>query len=554
MENRILVIGGGLAGLSAASAALETDSGTRVRVFARSGAVPCGSSELPYFISGSIFGADGAVPGGSGQKEGTDELEVLEGYEVIGIKPDERQIIVRDLSSGHEEFYGYDSLIMAMGVTMQAPAIDGMDLKNVYLLKSIGDVMNIRNTVESGAYRRAVVCGGGPEGLAAAERLWNANITVALTEENQHILASFDQEIAALVKRMLEDKGIEVFDNEAVIALIGNARGEVVEAHTPERILQTDLVIWARGFGPDVTLAREAGIAIGETGAIRLNEYLETSIPGIYAAGDCAEVFNIIAKRPAWCPTGPYAARLGRAAGINASASEQRKPFHGVLGTRRLRLFNQDITKVGLSSSEAKEAGLQPESVLLAFSDPGSNPAAYHNNILMLISDRDSHRVIGAQSIGGAWAGCAADALASAMNCGITVEELCEADLAYSPFYPETLHPAVMSARIMLDKLEGRLNGISPASLKGLLENNDAVIVDLRSAAEVMLGTIPNAKHIPFEELNARMNELGRDKLIIFACRDGRKSCKAYGILRRSGYVNISILDGGFSAYPYKLA
>lgn len=552
MNKRIVIVGSGIAGIKAALTALKEDSDTAVEIFTRSSYIEGSVTDYSYlpFVDNDT---EGLVHIDNIDKSAFPGIRFYCNTEVTEIMPLGKQIKALDLKTNQESIYDYDSLILAVGINTPIPEIEGINLKNIYFYNNMSELQHIRSIIKQGEVRKVVVYGGSMLGLKMVLNLWRMNVPVTWVEGDR-ILSDFDPEISELVKKYLEAKGVEVISGEKICTFIGNAKGEVVEAHTPERILQTDLVIWTSNLKPEVGLALQAGIKIGETGAVAVNKYLETSIKDIYCVGDCAENINILTKRPQWLINSGVAYRMGMVAGINAVSDDEKETYEGTLGTAYVKVFDTVVAKTGLSTAEAEREGFVPEMVFVPLYEQQGLVNNLSDNFIVLTADRISRRILGVQAIGCDASGIAIDVIASAIHMGADIDRLYSMDLSNPALFSQSIyHPVTEAARILKLKLNGRYNSISPAKLQSVVDGRDTVLLDIRTMAEVMLGTLPNAKNIPFDELIARMNELHKDKTIVIISNENTVSYKAYRMLKDAGYENVLILDGGIKAYPYKL-
>lgn len=554
MKKRILIVGSGLTGLKAAAAAVREDSNITVELFTRSRVIFKDALDVPCISLEIEDNFDHIIETDDKEPKTICGIKFYGNTEVTKILVDQKQILVKNLATGQEAQYPYDKLILATGIYTPVPDIEGNNLNNIYFHKTVDDELYIRGIIKDEVIRKAVVYGGGIEGLHMVQELWKQNVPISWVEDHDRILPEFDKEISELVKRYIESKGIEVITGEEIRALIGNAKGDVVEVHTPERILPTDLVLWAKGQRPATSLMTDVGIELGLTGAAAVNEFMETSVNDIYCAGHCAEAFNYKTKTPYWGFNEINACRMGIIAGINAVREENKESYSGIIGTNLLRVFDTVIGKTGFTLKEAGELGFDTEYILLPLQEQQGLANTLSDNFIMLIADKGSRRILGAQTIGCEAAESSIDIIATAIHMGATVEDLINMDLSYPSMFKTTVyHPAIEAGKVLKLKLDGMYESISSVNLSHPGDNSSVVLLDIRTTAEVMLGTLPDSKNIPFDELRARMNELNKEKVIILICKEQSLALKAYNMLRDAGYKKVFILEGGIRAYPYKL-
>jgi NADPH-dependent 2,4-dienoyl-CoA reductase/sulfur reductase-like enzyme len=460
-NKRVVVIGGSIDGIKAAVKAVREDPEIDAKILTSAEYLPLKDYQLSYFIENIDEDIESFMDRTMECLKTRYHISVFTRHQVTEILPLEKKVMVQNLREGRESRLEYDKLVIATGMKPAIPSLDGIHLKNVFFLDTLEDVFAIRQIIKEEQRKKAVVVGGKSLGVDVANSLWAQGIQVTLVEIGSQIIPEFDMEIAELSKRHMEQKGLGVLVEEKVLSLIGNARGEVVEVHTPNRILPTDLVIWLDEREPNVNLAKNAGIAIGKTGAIELDEYMETNIPGIYAVGGCIQSTHQIMRNPAWINTEPANDRIAQIIGNNIAYGNRYTLGQGVLGTTSIRAFGLNISKTGLSSAQAKEEEYDIETVLLPVYDTlHGYTGNYRDNIIKLIVDKISHKVLGAQCIGGSMADKLVDIVATLISMGGKIEDLKKLDLTYPlpPFIG--IAPAVLAADVALNKLEGKMEGI----------------------------------------------------------------------------------------------
>ena len=420
-----------------------------------------------------------------------------------------------------------------------------------------GIIKEKQELLDSGAAKKAVVVGGGFIGLEAAENLKHRGMDVTIVELVPHILPPFDEEIALYAEKHMVSKGVKILTGQKVTGFEG-ADGRVAIVKTSAGDIEADLVILSIGVRPNTGIAAEAGIEIGVTKAIKVNEYMETNIKDIYAAGDCAENTNLITRKPAWYPMGSTANKTGRIAGHNAVLENQedvlKESLEGVLGTTIVRLFEVNAAKTGLSERDAIKEGYEIESILVPANDRAHYFPGYKQIITKLIVEKSTHKVLGAQVVGEGVADKPIDIIATAITLGARVEDLAKLDLAYAPPFSMAMSSTILAANVMLNKLEGKIEVVKAAELSDKLEDGSINIIDVREEGEFFIASIPDAKNIPMNELEARADELDKSKeTIILVCKVGKRAFLAYLKLKKLGFTNMKVLEGGTCTYPYKL-
>lgn len=600
---RLVVIGAVAAGTKAAAKAKRENPDLEVTVLERGEHISYAGCGLPYFVGGIIKEKKDLLVRSPEDFLKDYGIKILTHHEAYKILPEDKKVLARDLESGEEKAFSYDRLIIATGARPVIPPVPGIDLKNVFTLRRPVDAFGMRDLLERAEAEKrkikALVVGGGLIGLEVAENLALRGVSVTVVEMLDQILPGFDSEIAKIVENHIREKGVEILTQEKVESFKGDNAGYVVKAYTDKRTIDVDLVLWATGVKPDVTLAKEAGIALGPTGAIEVDENFETSVKDIYAVGDCAQTKNLLTGKPVFYPLGSTANKMGRVAGIrvarhSSGTGNGRSPLN-VLGTGVAKIFDMAVARTGLSEQEARKNGFEVQTVLVPAHDRAHYYPGHKTIITKLVVDRPTRRLLGAQIIGEGVVDKPIDIITTALTFGATVDDLAAIDLAYAPPFSMALASTIVAANVMINKLSGRMAGISPLELKRRLDeqkvavegtpiidrpagvpldtlNNTPVMVDVRTEAEFLTGTIPGAVNVPLSDIrhlkhvrggagcgpkvseNARMLlELPRDKELILICRIGQRAYLAALELKRLGFKNLKVLDGGVMCYPFGL-
>ena len=446
---KILIIGGNAAGLTAASRAKRLDPRLDVTVLESGPAISYSTCGIPYFLSNMVAADDliSYTPQSLGKERG---IQAHVDTRVEQIIPSRKRVTgVRRDTGEHVEF-GFDRLLIATGVKPRVPEIPGTSLKNVYTLTNLEDAMRIREVLP--AVQRVAIVGAGYVGLEMTECLHGLGKTIHVYERESHVLPGMDDDMARIIEYELQRFGIGLSTSAKVLALVG-ADGGVsgVKAASGLGIQPADMVLLDTGVVPRVELAREAGIQIGLSGAIAVNAYMETNVPGIFAAGNCAETFCPIRRRPVLNYIGTVAAKQGRIAGENMAA--RRTKFLGALGTTVLKVFDLAVARTGLSSDDAAAESIPTVSARIEAPDRAAYYPGARKIWVKLIVDRDSQKLIGAQAVGYGDASKRIDVAATAITAGLRVDELAQLDLAYSPPFGNLWDPLLIAAQAILRKM-----------------------------------------------------------------------------------------------------
>ncbi|MEJ2199571.1 MAG: FAD-dependent oxidoreductase [Desulfuromonadaceae bacterium] len=555
-HRRVVVIGGVAAGMKTACRLRRLDPAARITLIDRGTELSYGACALPYYIAGTFQELDDVrkTPAGAIRDESffakVKGFEVHAATEAIAIDRNARQVRTRELSSGRERLLSYDTLVLATGSRPVMPPLPGMDLAGVVPLKTMRDAAHLEQLTRKA--RRAVIVGGGLIGLEMAEALIQRGLQVTLLELKPQILDGIlDFGLAALIHRELRRNGVDLRLEEGLQRIEGIA-GKVSEVVTTAGKYPADLVLVAIGVRPEVTLAEQAGLELGPTGAIAVDEQLRTSDPHIFAAGDCAEATDLLSGRKVYVPLGSTANKQGRVVANNIGGRQER--FPGILGSLIVRVFNLNLGRSGLSREEARQAGFDPVTVLAPSPDkahimPDAKPV-----ILQLLADRSSRRLLGIQLVGPGDAAKRLDVCTSALTMGMTVDQLAQLDLCYAPPFSSAMDPLHQAANALRNKLDGLTQSLDPVTLKAAQERGeDILLLDVRSAAEHQEVCIPGATLIPLGALRDRLDELPRNRLIVPFCKISLRGYEAALILQNAGFEQVKYLEGGILGWPYAL-
>ena len=447
-SERLIVIGGVAAGLSAASRARRVNSRLEIVVYEKGPDISYSACGLPYFISGLVAQADALRVYSPEFFARHRNIRVLTGHEVVEISPGRRRVTVAAPGGGLENV-AYSRLLIAAGARPERPEIPGVDLTGVFHVNDLQATLALDRFLKSERPRNAAIIGGGYIGLEMAEALAARGLQVTLFERSALLFGGVDDEISSAVEAEMERHTVRVVKPAAIVALVGERQGRVRRLTWEGGSCETDCVILATGVRPRVKLAVEAEIGIGPTGAIAVNDRMETSAAAIYAAGDCAEATHRVSGRPVYIPLGTTANKQGRVAGENAAGGRAR--FAGVMGTAVSKVFDLEVARTGLSRAQAEEAGF----AAAAASVHAPSRARYlggKDMLVRLVADRASGRLLGAQMAGPEGAK-RIDVLAAALDARMTVEQVAELDLSYAPPFSTVWDPVLIAAQEMLREL-----------------------------------------------------------------------------------------------------
>lgn len=441
MANKLVVIGGVAGGTSAAAKAKRTNPQWEISIFERGPYVSYGGCGLPYFVGGEITNKEDLVVRWPHQfrEQG---IEVYIHSEVKAIDMDRGEVEVYHTLEAQTYRYPFDSLVIATGARPLVPPFPGKDLGGIHVLRTPDHGEAMRRELELGNVKKAVVVGGGFIGVEMCEALLRWGLEVTVVELLDQILPPMDKDMADLVARHLEEKGVKVLTSHGVEGFLGNGRVEKVVAGGEE--IPADMVVLSIGVRPNVDLAREAGVELGPTGAIAANERMETNLEGVFTAGDCAESRHIITGEPVYIPLGTTANKQGRVAGTNAVGGEA--VFKGVLGTAIFKAMELGGAMTGLTEKDAEKRGIPYKVARITARDMAHYYPGGKRLTVKLVYHAETGKLLGGQLVGRWTSVKRIDALAVALYAGMTVEDLSRQDLAYAPPFSPVWDPLLVAA------------------------------------------------------------------------------------------------------------
>jgi NADPH-dependent 2,4-dienoyl-CoA reductase/sulfur reductase-like enzyme len=406
---------------------------------------------IPYLVGGLVHDAQSLVARTPQTFRDQYHIDARVEQEVHGIDLDRRAVEVAVKPGGGTSWEPFDHLVIAVGAEPVRPQLPGADASGICGLKSLEDGLYVDALVEREQPRHAVVVGGGYIGIEMAEALIRRGLKVALVERNSQVMRTLDPEVGALVSDALRHVGVDLYLSEVVTGY-ETSDGRVTGVATEARTLPADLVVLGLGTRPDARLARAAGVATGLSGGIRVNQRMQTEVPGVWACGDCTEMFNLVSRRPVSFALGTVANKQGRIAGINLGGGYA--TFPGVVGTAVSKLCDLEVAGTGLNERESQRAGFQyVTATIQSTSRAGYYPRPGHLTVKVL-AERETGRLLGAQIVGREGAAKRIDVFATALFAGFTVFDLVNLDLSYAPPFAPVWDPVLVAARKAAELVE----------------------------------------------------------------------------------------------------
>ena len=447
---RIVIIGGNAAGLTAASRAKRIDPQLKITVLEQLPEISYSTCGLPYFLS-KLVEAERLISYSPESFEKERGITVHSQIRVNTIVPGRKRVEGVRVDTGEPVAFDFDRLLIATGVKPDIPDIPGKDLKNVFSVISLQDALRIQKPLEAAS--SVCVIGAGYAGLEFAESLRVLGKAVTLFEREPHVLSSVDPDMAQIIEFELRRFGVEVSTSANVLALVGQD-GRVQGVKTASRlgIVPADLVLVDTGVRPNTELVSDTDIRLGVTGGIAVDEHLETTVPGVFAAGNCAETICRIRRRPVLTAIGTVAAKQGRVAGENLAG--RRSKFLGAIGTTILKVFELGVARTGLTSREATAERLPCTSARIEADDRASYYPGARKIWIKLIVERENRRLVGAQAVGYGDVSKRIDVAAAAISSGMTIDDLAQLDLAYAPPFGSLWDPLLLAAQAVLRRMD----------------------------------------------------------------------------------------------------
>lgn len=532
---RVIIVGGVAAGTKVAAKLKRADRSAEVTILTKGKDISYAGCGLPYYVGKVIPDRSGLVVNTPEKFQDLTGAQVCTGMEVTKVNRADKTVEAVCTDTGETSVWPYDKLVIASGASPIRPDLPGLDLPQVFFMRTPDDAVALRDAVEAGGIKKAVVVGGGFIGLEIAENLNAMGVRCNVLDMAPHVLPGFDREIQEYVENHLADMGINTMTGTRFEGVLGDGRVEKVQ--TGKRALKADAVVLSIGIRANTAFLADTGIEMAPNRTILVDDHMRTNDPDIYAVGDCAMVKNRITGKDAWSPMGSTANIAGRVAAENIAGGDA--VYSGAMGTAVCHLPELNVGKTGLSEAQAKEAGYDAVSVLTVVDDKAHYMPGAGNFIIKLVADRASRRILGVQALGKGEVDKVVDICVAAIAMKATADDMSDMDFAYAPPFSTAIHPLAHTVNVLMNKMDGALDSFTPAEFEdGKAEGYR--IIDASPAP-----AIEGAPYVDLTKVRGEAEGLGKDEPLLLVCAKGKRAYLTQNLLKYYGYTNTKVLEGG---------
>ena len=533
---KVLALGGVAAGTKIAAKLMRANRGCEVTVLNKGAHISYAGCGLPYYVGHVIEEKEQLIVNTPQKYEKLTGVHVRTETEAVKVDPENKKVTAVHVKTGEETEFTYDKLVISVGASPVRPPIDGCDLEHVFFVRTPDDAIKIREAVDTGKIKNAVVVGAGYIGLEIAENLKRMGVLPVVLDMAPYAFPGFDPEMAEYAQRKLLESGISVVTGVAVTGIEGNGRVEKVL--TDQHAYRADMVVLSAGIRPNTSFLEGIGLEMFK-GTILTNAKGETNLPDIYAAGDCAMVRHALTKKPAWSPMGSTANISGRLIAQNINGADF--TYRGVLGTAVCKLPKLNAGRTGLTEAQASAEGFDPVSVIAIVDDKAHYYPGAGSFIIKMIADRTSRRLLGVQAFGPGAVDKIVDIAVTGIMLKGTLQDLADLDLAYAPPFSTAIHPFAHALNILMNKISGKFETFTPA------EFASGAAKEYKIVDACMVPSIPGAPYVELTEVNGPVDGLGKDEKILLVCNKGKRAYLLSNRLKYYGYTNVKVLEGGIT-------
>ncbi|MDE6894640.1 MAG: FAD-dependent oxidoreductase [Lachnospiraceae bacterium] len=533
---KVIIIGGVAAGTKVAAKLKREDRSAEVTILTKGKDISYAGCGLPYYVGKVIPDRESLVVNTPEKFAALTGARVVTGMEVT--KLDRAAKTVEAVhENGEMSTWDYDKLVIATGASPIRPALPGLDLPQVFFMRTPDDAVSLRAAVEAGGIKKAVVVGGGFIGLEIAENLTSMGVRCNVLDMAPHVLPGFDEEVQVFVENHLAEHGIHTMTGTRFEGVLGE--GKVEKVQTDRRALKADMVVLSIGIRANTAFLADTGIELAPNRTVLVNDHMQTNDPDIYAVGDCAMVTNRITGAAAWSPMGSTANITGRMAAKNMAGKDT--AYHGAMGTAVCQLPKLNAGRTGMSEAQAKEAGFDAVSVIMVTDDKAHYMPGADSFIIKLIADRESRRLLGVQVLGKGAVDKVVDTCVAAIAMKATVDEIADMDFAYAPPFSTAIHPLAHAVNVLMNKMDGTLETMTPAEYAaGEAEGYKVMDVSPQPS-------IAGAPYVDLTKIEGEVDGFAKDEPILLVCAKGKRGYMTQNRMKYYGYTNTKVLEGGLT-------
>lgn len=534
---KILIIGGVAAGTKVAAKLKRENRDYEVTILTKSKDISYAGCGLPYYVGNVIEQKEQLIVNTPASFSNLTGVTVVTEMEVVHLNRSNHCVEALNLQTNETSSYTYDKLVIASGASPIKPSLEGIDLDGVYFMRTPEDAISLRESVEAGQIKRAIVVGGGFIGLEVAENLSRQGVRVSVLDMADHVLPGFDPEFAEYVENHLADHGIMTFTGTKVEGILGETHVEKVQ--TGKRAMKCDAVILAMGIRANTSFLDGSGIELMPNKTVKVDKYLQSNDEDIYAIGDCACVSNALTNAPAWSPMGSSANIEGRIAAKNIAGEQV--AYHGVLGTGVCMLPELNVGRTGLTEAAAKDAGYDVVSVVTVVDDKAHYYPGASSFIVKMIADRGTKKLLGLQVLGKGAVDKMVDIAVTAMVMNATLEDIENMDLAYAPPFSTAIHPFSHTVNVLLNKISGAFETVTPDEYANQKAEGYTVI------DASIVPSLTGAPYIDLTKVNGPLADYSLEDKLLLVCAKGKRAYMLQNRLKHFGYKNTLVLEGGLT-------
>ena len=544
---KILIVGGVAGGASAAARLRRLNESAEIIMIERGEYISFANCGLPYYIGDEITDRRALTLQTPGSFNAQFGVDVRVFSEATGIDREKKRVEIKNLTTGETYLESYDKLILSPGAKPFIPQIDGINNEKVFTVRDIPDASRIKDFISGKPSGSAAIVGSGYIGIETAENIKKAGFDVTLIEMADHVITSLDFDMASQVQSYLRKQGVDLILSNGLKAIEEKDGKLSITLEKPgHEDLSADFVILATGVKPDTGLAKEAGLTLGDSGAIIVDETMLTSDENIYAVGDAVEIQEFVTGLRGNIPLAGPANKQGRIAADNICGLGSR--YKGTQGSSIIKVFDMTVAATGISEAAAKIQGLDYDKVFtLSASHATYYPGAKDMSV-KTIFERGTGKILGAQIVGFEGVDKRCDVFATAIRAGMAAEELTELELCYAPPFSSAKDPVNFAGYVAMNTIGGLVKNYHWHDVDALPRDGSAILLDVRTVKEFERGHIEGAINIELSTLRNNLDQLDRSKPVYVNCRSGQRSYLACRILTQNGF-DCSNLSGGYWLY-----